>query len=122
MVMPIGNRRDHFAESVYFTAGRHGECASRILEHGPSGEGSERDDLRDARLGRIGLIRAILFGDVLDHLAADALSSKSISTSGICTRSGLRKRSKVRPYSTGSMSVMSTRYETRQPAAEPRTP
>jgi len=37
------------------------------------------------------------------------VSSKSISTSGICTRSGFRNRSKVRPYSTGSISVISTR-------------
>ena len=45
---------------------------------------------------------------------------KSISISGMVTRSGFRKRSKSRPYSSGSISVMRRAYATRLPAADPR--
>ena len=47
-------------------------------------------------------------------------SSKSMSKSGIETRSGLRKRSKIRPCSSGSRSVMRMAYAAIEPAPEPR--
>lgn len=47
-------------------------------------------------------------------------SSKSMSTSGMETRSGLRNRSKIRPCGIGSRSVMPMAYATIEPAAEPR--
>ena len=47
-------------------------------------------------------------------------SSKSTSTSGHDTRSGLRNRSKIRPCSSGSSSVMPIAYDAIDPAAEPR--
>src|ERR1051326_2939718 len=45
---------------------------------------------------------------------------KSMSMSGMSMRSGLRKRSKRRSYSSGSTSVMPIEYATSDPAAEPR--
>ena len=47
-------------------------------------------------------------------------SQKSMSMSGSDTRSGLRKRSKMRSYSMGSTSVIRRQYATKLPAAEPR--
>ena len=47
-------------------------------------------------------------------------SSKSTSKSGIETRSGLRKRSKMRPCCSGSRSVMPIAYAAIEPAPEPR--
>ncbi len=47
-------------------------------------------------------------------------SSKSMSMSGIDTRSGFRNRSKTSPCSTGSSPVMPSAYATSEPAAEPR--
>ena len=44
---------------------------------------------------------------------------KSISMSGILLRAGLRKRSKIRPCSIGSRSVIPREYATRLPAADP---
>src|SRR5581483_6323015 len=41
-----------------------------ILEDGAGGQRSERDDLGDARLFGIVLVRAVLFGDILDDLGA----------------------------------------------------
>src|SRR6185503_17946385 len=46
---------------------------------------------------------------------------KSMSKSGIETRSGLRKRSKRRLYGIGSRSVMRIEYATIDPAPEPET-
>ena len=46
--------------------------------------------------------------------------SKSMSMSGICLRSGLRNRSKISPYRSGSRSVILKQYETTEPAADPR--
>ena len=51
---------------------------------------------------------------------ARPLTEKSMSMSGMDTRSGFRKRSNSRPYRSGSTSVMSSAYETIEPAAEPR--
>ena len=45
---------------------------------------------------------------------------KSMSISGIDTRSGFRKRSKSNSCCSGSMSVMPSAYETSDPAADPR--
>jgi hypothetical protein len=45
---------------------------------------------------------------------------KSISKSGMLTRSGFRKRSKSRRYRIGSRSVMRIEYATIDPAPEPR--
>jgi hypothetical protein len=45
---------------------------------------------------------------------------KSTSKSGMDTRSGFRKRSKSRPCSIGSRSVMRSEYATIEPAPEPR--
>ena len=45
---------------------------------------------------------------------------KSISISGILTRSGFRNLSKRSPYLSGSTSVIRREYATRLPAAEPR--
>ena len=47
-------------------------------------------------------------------------SSKSMSMSGIETRSGLRNRSKSSPCAIGSSSVMPSAYAISAPAAEPR--
>ena len=47
-------------------------------------------------------------------------ASKSMSMSGRLTRSGLRKRSKIRSYSSGSMLVMPMTKATRLPTTEPR--
>ena len=47
-------------------------------------------------------------------------SQKSMSMSGGLMRSSLRKRSKMRSFSIGSMSVMRSAQATRLPAAEPR--
>ena len=44
---------------------------------------------------------------------------KSISISGMLTRSGFRNRSKIKVYLVGSISVIFRQYETRLPAAEP---
>ena len=44
---------------------------------------------------------------------------KSISISGMLTRSGFRNLSKIKVYLIGSMSVILRQYETRLPAAEP---
>ena len=46
-------------------------------------------------------------------------SSKSMSMSGIDIRPGFRNRSKINPYSRGSMSVIRSTYETIDPAADP---
>ncbi len=43
-----------------------------------------------------------------------------MSMSGICTRSGFKKRSKMSPYRSGSRSVIRSAYETTDPAADPR--
>ena len=43
-----------------------------------------------------------------------------MSISGMLMRSGLRKRSNSRSYVMGSRSVMPSRYDTSEPAAEPR--
>ncbi len=45
---------------------------------------------------------------------------KSMSISGIDTRSGFRKRSKSNSFCSGSMSVISMQYATSEPAADPR--
>ena len=45
---------------------------------------------------------------------------KSMSKSGIETRSGFRKRSNSSLYAIGSMSVMRSAYATSEPAPEPR--
>ena len=47
-------------------------------------------------------------------------SQKSMSMSGSDTRSGFRKRSKIRSKCSGSTSVMFRQYATRLPAADPR--
>ena len=47
-------------------------------------------------------------------------SQKSMSISGSDTRSGFRKRSKMRSYCSGSTSVMRRQNATRLPAADPR--
>src|SRR5205809_852066 len=47
-------------------------------------------------------------------------SQKSTSISGGEMRSGFRKRSKINPYWSGSMSVMPSTYATSEPAAAPR--
>ncbi len=47
-------------------------------------------------------------------------SSKSMSMSGICLRSGFRNRSKISPYRSGSRSVIRSAYDTTLPAALPR--
>ena len=47
-------------------------------------------------------------------------SQKSMSMSGIDTRSGLRKRSKMRSNSSGSTSVIFRHHATTAPAADPR--
>jgi hypothetical protein len=47
-------------------------------------------------------------------------SQKSMSISGSDTRSGFRKRSKMRSYCSGSTSVMRGQNATRLPAADPR--
>ncbi len=47
-------------------------------------------------------------------------SQKSMSMSGGLIRSSFRKRSKMRSFSIGSMSVMRRLQATRLPAAEPR--
>src|SRR5438874_168174 len=48
------------------------------------------------------------------------VSQKSMSKSGIDTRSGLRKRSNSRPSAIGSRSVMVSDQATTEPAREPR--
>src|SRR6476619_775448 len=45
---------------------------------------------------------------------------KSMSKSGIDTRSGFRKRSNSNSYSSGSRSVIFSEYATSEPAPEPR--
>ena len=45
---------------------------------------------------------------------------KSMSISGIDTRSGFRKRSNSRSFCSGSMSVIPITYATSDPAADPR--
>ncbi len=47
-------------------------------------------------------------------------SQKSMSMSGGLIRSSFRKRSKMRSFSIGSMSVIRSAHATRLPAAEPR--
>ena len=47
-------------------------------------------------------------------------SSKSISISGIDTRSGFKKRSKSKSYLIGSILVIFKQYATTEPAADPR--
>ena len=48
------------------------------------------------------------------------LSHTSTSISGREERPGFRKRSKMRPYSSGSKSVMRMAQAVREPPAEPR--
>src|SRR5260221_2907924 len=48
-------------------------------------------------------------------------SGKSMSMSGILTRPGFKKRSKIRSLAIGSILVMPSEYATTEPAPEPRT-
>ena len=47
------------------------------------------------------------------------MSSKSISISGIVTRSLFKKRSNNKSYFSGSIIVIPNKYETNEPAADP---
>ena len=48
------------------------------------------------------------------------ISGKSVSISGIVTRSGFKNLSNSKLYFKGSTSVIPKQYETKEPAAEPR--
>src|SRR5579875_19683 len=62
-----GVGRNHLAEALHI-GHRHSESTAGVAQHSPRLQGSKGDDLGNSRLRGVVLMRAILFGDVLDDL------------------------------------------------------